>query len=162
MGLEAPATDVEVRLEDDEEVWGGGDGAGRAGAAAVTSQVGGSDGGAIKKGHVVKTTALSPLHLEVSKHQGEGATPAGPPDAPAALGIVGVTLGVAWAGDLPREPRQLPTTGICKEARMMRAVEEETWMDGCSVTTTPPCYLSCRRRRSRAWPRAGRSGRPRP
>lgn len=129
MGLKAPATDVEIRLEDDEEVWGGGDGAGRAGAAAVTSQPGGSDSGAIKQGHVVKATALAPLHLEVSKHQGEGATSAGPPDAPAALGVVGVTLRVAGAGDLPREPRQLPTTGICKEARMVRAVEEDRWMD---------------------------------
>lgn len=144
-------------------MWGGGDGAGRAGAAAVTPQAGGSDRGAIKKGHIVKATALAPLHLEVSEHQGEGPTPAGAPDAPAALGIVGVTLGVARAGDLPREPRQLPTAGVCKEARMMRALAEQRWMDGCSVTTTPPpCYLSCRRRRSRAWPRAGRSGRPQP
>lgn len=110
-------------------MWGGGDGAGRAGTAAVTSQARGSDGGAIKKGHVVEATTLAPLHLEVSKHQGEGATAAGPPDAPAALGIVGVTLGVAGAGDLPREPRQLPATGICKEARIMRAVEEGGWMD---------------------------------
>lgn len=117
-------------------MWGGGDDAGRPAAAAVAAQVGGSSSGAIKKGHVVKAAALAPLHLEVSEHQGEGATTS-PPDPPAALGIIGVALGVAGAGDLPRQPCQLPATGICKEAGMMRMVGEGRWMDAPAPPPSP-------------------------
>lgn len=110
MSLEAPSHDVEVRLEEDEEVLGGGDGAGRPGTAAVATQAGGRGSGAIEEGHVVETTALAALHLEVGKDQGDRATSC--PDAPAALGIIGIALGVPRAGDLPGQPRQLPATGI--------------------------------------------------
>lgn len=110
MGLEAPSHDVEVRLEEDEEVLGGGDGAGRPGTAAVATQAGGSGGGAIEEGHVVETTALATLHLEVNEDQGDGA--ASCPNAPAALSVIGVALGVPRAGDLPGQPRQLPAAGI--------------------------------------------------
>lgn len=94
---------------------GGGDGAGRAGATAVATQVGGSSSGAIKKGHVVEATALAALYLEVSKDQSEG--PISRPDAPVALCVIGVALGVPWAGDLSRQPRQLSTTRICREVQ---------------------------------------------
>lgn len=128
MRFEASATDVEVRLEENEEVWGGGDGAGRAGAAAIASQAGGGGGGATEKGHVVEATALATLHLEVSEHQGEGAAATSHPNGPAALGVIGVALGVAGAGDLPRQACQLPTTGIYEEAQVMRMVGEDGWM----------------------------------
>lgn len=139
MGFEAPAANVEVRLEQDEEVWGGGDGTRWAGTAAVASQAGGSSGGAIEKGHIVKGAALAPLHLEVGEHQCEGA--ASPPDAPAALGFVGVALGVAGAGDLPGQPCQLPTTGICGKAQMMRMVGEDRWMDAPPLPSLPTTFL---------------------
>lgn len=142
MGLEAPAADVEVGLEEDEEVRGGGDDAGRAGAAAVTSQAGGGGGGAVEKGHIVKATALAPFYLEVGEHQGEGAATAAPPDAPAALGVVGVALGVARAGDLPRQPRQLPAAGVCEEAWMMRM--DDGWMDGWMLYHHHPSPLPFR------------------
>lgn len=114
---------------------GGGDGAGWAGVATVVSQAGGGSGGAIKNGHIVEATAMAPLHLEVNKHQGEGAAAASPTNAPPALGIVGVALWVARAGDLPGQPCQLPTTSICKEAWMMRMVEEDRQMDALPLSS---------------------------
>lgn len=121
-------------------MWGGGDGAGWAGIAAVVSQAGGGSGGAIKNGHIVEAAALAPLHLEVNEHQGEGAAAASPPDAPPALSIIGVALWVARAGDLPGQPCQLPATSICKEARMMRMVGKDRPTDALSLPSLPTTF----------------------
>lgn len=140
MGLETPATDVEVRLEENKEMWGGGDSAGRAGAAAIASQARGSGGGATKNGHIVEATALATLHLEVSEHQGEGAAATSHPNGPAALGIIRVALRVAGAGDLPRQACQLPATGICEEAWVMRMVGECGQMDAPPLSPLPATF----------------------
>lgn len=118
---------------------GRGDDAGRAGATAVATQVGSSSGGTIKKSHVVKATALATLYLEVSKDQSEGAISC--PDAPAALCVIGVALGVLRAGDLPRQPRQLPTTCICKEVQPSRSVSAWARMDTLMATPFPITFV---------------------
>lgn len=98
VGFEPTSTDVEIRLEDYQELVGGGDGVRGLVCTAVFPQVAVGDRRAVKQGDKVKITSLIVFQLEVQEDQGDHAG-VGHVDGPGAVGVVVVLLRVARTGD---------------------------------------------------------------
>lgn len=115
MGLEAPASDVEVRLEDHLQLVAQGNKGGGPGTATVLMPM--SRARCSEHSHVVVHTSTAALYLEVHEHQLDSSRPRGT-DQPVALHIVGIVVGVLGTAEDPRKASQDTTAHICKGAHL--------------------------------------------